>query len=379
MNNVTIDRTTTNVFISFIFIFLLLGLRIGSDYTSLFILGLTSFLVLLFAILLKYKPLSLKQLWLLTPFLAFQLVYIFNYTSLLHWIIFQFIFILVFFLSANIVWKKEHIKLFTLISYVSIPLLFYFTFVSTDTVNPNTLGGYTFLLSYFPLLYLVGHSKKFIFFRCMLIIPIPLFFIITTGTRSVLLSILFMLLTWTVWKLISKSKIIFNLYFLLITLFCYMYTIIYPNLDRYLTNFEYYDYLMIKYTGKRIHSGRDEIWSTLIDIISLKPWFGYGSGAQPNDFFSTSLSAHNLYLQIALQVGVVGLAFFAIFLFFIWKKFWINRYDKKVILSASFFIGILIYQLSEVSLLQNSFIFALFQWLIIGIGLSYCINQKPKN
>lgn len=378
VKNVTIDRMTTNVFVAFVFIFLLLGLQIGKDYITLFIFGLTSFFVLLLALLLKHKSISLNQLWLFTPFLAFQAVYILNYTHALHWIIYQFVFILVCFVSANIVWKKGHVQLFSIVSLIVFPLVLYYTLVDVEALNANTSGGLAFLLAFFPLLYLIGYAKNLKFFRYSFVIIISLSIILMTDTRSIILSVVFMLLTWSVWKIISKNKVLFKLYFGFVALFCYIFTVIYPKLDQYLPNFHKLDYLMIKYTGKSIHSGRDAIWNTLLEYISLKPLFGYGSGALAADFLPVPLSSHNLYLHITLQVGIVGMAFFAIFLYFIWKKFWVNRYDKKVVLCATYFIGILIYQLFEVSLTQNNFTFALIQWLIIGFGLSYCLNKTEK-
>lgn len=376
MKTVTIDRMTTNVFVALLFIFMLLGLQIGKDYITIFIFCLTTFFVLMFSLLIKHKALSLMQLRLFAPFLVFQLIYILNYTSAMHWIIYQFVFILVCFVTANIVWKKGHIQLFSLLSFIIFPLLLYYTFVDTEVLNSNSSGGFAFLISFFPLLYLVGYARNLKFLRYTFIIAISSIVIFLTDTRSIMMSIVFMLLTWLVWKIISKRKLFFNLYFGFITLFCYLFTVIYPNLDRYLSNFNYLDTLMIQYTGKSIHSGRDAIWSILLEYINLQPFFGYGSGALAADFLPVALSAHNTYIHIALQVGIVGLAFFAIFLFLIWTKFWNNRYDKKVILSAGFYIGILIYQLSEVSLTQNNFTFGLIQWVIIGIGLSYCLNKK---
>jgi O-antigen ligase len=133
---------------------------------------------------------------------------------------------------------------------------------------------------------------------------------------------------------------------------------------------------MYKYTGKNLLSGRDYIWNILLDLISNKLWLGYGAGALPSHFFDTDLSSHNLYLQISLQVGILGLILLLIFLYFIWMKLRLSLNDKKTALVASYFVGIIIYQLFEITLTQNNFGLAIIQWLIIGLGLSLSFNKR---
>src|SRR5699024_4875728 len=115
----------------------------------------------------------------------------------------------------------------------------------------------------------------------------------------------------------------------------------------------------------------------IIDAISKKPYLGHGTGALASDFIGTDQSAHNLYLEITLQIGVIGVLLFALFLYNIWKLFWLNKSDKVVALSASFFIGIIMHQVNEVLLIKNAVPINLLLWLAIGIGLSYCFNKTP--
>ncbi|MBP1917178.1 O-antigen ligase [Lederbergia galactosidilyticus] len=377
MKNVTIDRTTTYFFAAFILLFMLLGLKIADQYLTLFIGTLLAFLILMLMLIIKHKGINPIYVKLFSPFALFLSVYVFNYSGAMHWIFYQVIFGFICFIAASIVWKKNHVKTFSALSFLTVPFLLYFAFIDKEALNPNTLGGYAFLLSFFPLLYFSYYAKNFQTTRRLFIAIILLGLIFFTETRSVILSIAFIFLTYFLWNRIINSKLKFKLYFGFIAAFCFTFTVIYPKLDKYLPNYDYLNYQMIKYTGKSIHSGRDFIWSNLIDVINQKTLLGYGSGALPSDFFDSTLSAHNLYLQITLQVGLVGMALFVIFLYSIWKRFWLNRFDQKVRFSAAFFIGIIIYQLSEVSLTQNNFSFALIQWLIIGVGLSYCLN-KPK-
>ncbi|WP_144300046.1 O-antigen ligase family protein [Elioraea rosea] len=78
-------------------------------------------------------------------------------------------------------------------------------------------------------------------------------------------------------------------------------------------------------------SGRDVIWDLFIDVIALSPWFGYGIGAGrfAVDMEQVALlgtnAAHNEYLRLAVDVGVVGVVL--IFLGFV---VWIARETRRM-------------------------------------------------
>lgn len=381
MNNVTIDRSSTYVLFVLLLYFLLAGLQIVNSFSLIF--GLTFFGVLTLLLFLRMLKgnVNRKLYSLIIPFILFQGMYIFNYSSYtkpetLGNITYQGFFFLLMFILASIKWKKKHIKIFSSLTLIIYPILGGYILTDSTLVNPNVLGGYAFLLTFFPLLFILNYSKRKIKTKFLFLTVPAAILMWKTGARSILIAVLFIFITYRLWNIISRSKTLYNFYFLLIMLFSYGFTIIYPRLNELLPNFPQYEYWMMEYTGKRILSGRDYIWRSLADVILTKPWFGFGSGAQSGDVIITTLSAHNLYLQIALQVGLVGLILFIVSLYCIWRAFWNNRYDKKVMLSASFFIGIIVYQIYEVSLTQNNLPFSLLQWTIIGMGISYSLNSK---
>ncbi len=63
-------------------------------------------------------------------------------------------------------------------------------------------------------------------------------------------------------------------------------------------------------------SGRDVIWPYFLDAIEARPWFGFGLGAgklivdpdDPTIRLIRSSAAHNEYLRLAVDAGVVGCA-----------------------------------------------------------------------
>ena len=62
-------------------------------------------------------------------------------------------------------------------------------------------------------------------------------------------------------------------------------------------------------------TGRTDIWAAAFDRFLERPVFGWGfngtedvmTGSMPKGFYGTAVNAHNMFLQLALSLGVVGL------------------------------------------------------------------------
>lgn len=380
--NLSTDRLTTYALMLLIFLFALNDLQIPSLPRDLLGGAFFALCIFLTLMIITRKGITKRQLYTFLPFILFLMLYIINFNNLTKPATFtntlyQGFYVLFAFIVSSLVWKKSSIKAFSLLFYAIFPILLSYIISEKEGINTNSLGTYALFLSFFPALYIVSY-RKLKSSRLLILFGAVLTTIFLSGTRSVMLSVVFGIITLAVWKFISKNKTFFKLYFLSILAFIFTYTVVYPRLDKILVNFNQYNYFIIEHTGKGILSGRDRLWSFLIDVIAQKPLIGHGSGAIISDFMRTTLSAHNLYLQIALQVGLIGVTILAIFLLQIWKVFWVNRYDPKVILAACYYVGILIYQVNEISLLQNDPAVNLLQWLTIGLGLSYCFNKQKE-
>jgi len=371
----------TSTFFSLILLFYIAATLINIPVIP--VLGKYAFLVvmtLIFLLLIQKKLITTKEIKLFFPLFMFNFIYLINldfggsYTKGLMIFVNQTAYLMLIYLIYSVTWTKLQVKSLSNIYYMTLPILLLLTFALPGVLNTNVLGSYAYYIAFFPLLYLVGYTqlkKSRVFFIAALTILI----VFATDTRSILLSAAFAFATFVVWKVITKTKFLFNLYFILIIALNYFIVAVYPKMYTWRNYYELNN-LSLKITGKPLLTGRNTIWSQLIDLISLKPWFGYGSSVVPEDFLSTSLSAHNLYLQIALQTGIIGVLLLALFLFFVWKSFYKNRHDPKIILVSCFFIGILIHQSFEVTLTQNQFALGLLQWIIIGFGLNYALNKN---
>lgn len=99
-------------------------------------------------------------------------------------------------------------------------------------------------------------------------------------------------------------------------------------------------------------TGRTEIWRVLIDSVMKRPFLGYGyyafwqglkgeSGVAIHRLNWTFGYAHNGYLEISLQLGLVGLAVFLVSLLQAIRNSWIClRLDRTI--NSDWYVGIIL-------------------------------------
>lgn len=240
-------------------------------------------------------------------------------------------------------------------------------------LNPNTLGIISLLFSWLAwILYKIFNKKIYLIYSLLFI-----FILYRSSTRSSLFIVFFVLFNLVIYKFIATSRLRWNTYFAVIIVAILFVTYLYPSLGNYAFFSDLNGYA-INLTGKNILSGRNLIWQEAIYLISEKPVFGYGTGTLLANISDINVSAHNLYLQISIQNGILGLSMFLILLLTIWDTLFQKVDDSLVKLSACFFIGILVQNLFEVTLTQNNIGFAIIQWFIISIGVSRVRSKKNQ-
>ncbi|WP_168123458.1 O-antigen ligase family protein [Paenibacillus sp. HB172176] len=243
--------------------------------------------------------------------------------------------------------------------------------------NPNPFGG--FMASLLGLFLIVKnnyiHARKI---TIQFVTVLALCLIYASDSRTSWLMILSFYVTYYFWPIVTKKKIIYHNYFIIILLIIVAITFLYPKLLYSDIGYTLQD-ISRSYTGKNFFSGRQVLWGGLLKVISESPLIGYGSAARPSEFLGGSLSAHNYYLQMMLQVGIIGTVFFGLLLFSIWKYLYIAKNNKSVRTVGALFIGILLYQVFEVSFTQNNLSISVIQWLIIGVGVHFArIRDNEK-
>lgn len=243
--------------------------------------------------------------------------------------------------------------------------------------NKNALGGILYGLLYFVLALSNLGQKRALVRIAKATTIIGLIVLIATNSRASILAFLAMSFTFLLFGVIAKSRLRWTSYFFLVVLFILAFSLIYSSLNDYLPT-EGLNGALMDLTGGRLYSGRNEIWPALQELIVQRPFLGYGAGAHPRDFFDTDLSSHNLYYQISLQVGLLGLFLLLLLLWSIWITLWHGRKDWLGRLSSAYMIGFMVHQIFEVSMTQNNLAVGLLQWLILGIGVSRVIHNDNK-
>lgn len=239
-------------------------------------------------------------------------------------------------------------------------------------LNSNLVGPYMFIAIFFILLKIIC-TRRLIIAIGMLFISMLI--LLASDTRSVLLSMFVGLLVYMSWRVISRNLISGTLFFGVFIAFIFSIIFLYPNLPKW----KYYSSVelwMRENTGKSLMSGRAEIWSSLNDYIAVKPFFGYGPSTVASDLIGRQASSHNLYMNIALQMGLVGLLLFIILLYLIFVIMIGKNQSRISRLSAAFYIAILTHQIFEITLIQNQLSIGIFQWAIIGIGLTPMLSNN---
>lgn len=272
--------------------------------------------------------------------------------------------------GANLVENRKFRQLTILISLVTIIL-------STFGFNQKNFDyGAAYYASLLILLLLMREKNNFILIVSHVLLTVLIS--VYSNFRMMIVIEMFMV---TAYFIISYNKpkpvvaILSFIGFLAVLLQAFY---IYINIKRspYLQSI---NQVMVDWTGRQITSGREVLWPGIVDKISSQPIFGLGGNIRPEDFMHTSFSAHNYYLQLTLQVGLIGLTLLIIGLFVIWNRFNSSGWkDTRVTLGASIFLSFLLHNFSEVLMFQNAQIVALNAWILIGItcGISLKLSHK---
>jgi len=119
-----------------------------------------------------------------------------------------------------------------------------------------------------------------------------------------------------------------------------------------ITGFSYRDLSMI-ISGDSTFTGRTELWRFAIDHIAEKPWFGWGfqsfwgiGPASPatrmtDTFIAVAPHAHNGYIDLLLQGGIVAFVLFLMILLMV--AHWIDRVADCDGPSGAFLAAVLLY------------------------------------
>jgi O-antigen ligase len=221
--------------------------------------------------------------------------------------------------------------------------------------NKNTFGA-TVLYLYAPLILVINKSKKYKYYILNFLFLSLLF--ISGARSSFLVFFLYLILSPFLSSSIFKY---FKCYFIGSIFLSLIFINSYINITDF-ANYEILNNISEETSGSQIASGRNVIWGKVMEYLHTNNLylFGLGSGARLSDMFSgVGLSCHNLYIQILLQNGIIGLILFLTFIYLFFKviKKKINVRDS-IKINLFFFIYLLFIQQNfEVFFFQNNMLF----------------------
>jgi O-antigen ligase len=127
-------------------------------------------------------------------------------------------------------------------------------------------------------------------------------------------------------------------------------------------------------------SGRDVIWLAAINLIQDSPVLGHGFGSDTESLGALhwATTFHNGYLEIGVKQGFVGLLFFLLVIFKVFKRLLAAKFNTEVrIILFAFMASYLVYNLAESAVLvARNPMWIMLLVLVSTIGL---IEKKPNN
>lgn len=240
--------------------------------------------------------------------------------------------------------------------------------------NANNLGIFIYLILYFHLIAWIISKRYLSKFFWAIIIVLDLVLIATSNARSIWLSLLVSCVFYIVYNFITSKRVYYRLSFFVIIFLVLLFSYAYPMLYTMDIGWKINE-IIFNYTGKNFFSGRQWLWMELGYYINKQPFMGYGVSILPSDLLNTDLSSHNMYIQLLLQTGFIGLSLFILLLFMIWDYFFVKNGNKLVKLSLAFFGGLIVYQTFEMSFIQGNYHFNVLQWILISMGISF-VNDE---
>lgn len=193
-----------------------------------------------------------------------------------------------------------------------------------------------------------------------------------SGSRGAALSLVTMICVSASWPHVRHKWLYLAAAFVIIPAVIYLYIQL-PSMDISSA----FSNVVRQSTGENLYSGRQLIWPSIVNSVSSNaPWLGFGPDATAKQAMLAydihrNWSAHDLYLQVLLQGGWVGIAALSLLVGGIWHAIRrVGRRTGQARFACAFFIGLLVYDTFEVTLLQNNLSTGLALWIALALVLN---------
>lgn len=243
--------------------------------------------------------------------------------------------------------------------------------LSLNPISTAFIFGLIFIYIFFEKL--IFQRKKFYIF----LLPLLLFFMLLSGSRGPLISLL---ITISIFFLINfnKKAIILVIAILVFVIFFvnsdfYTNTLLNRFAGLYKINYTIREYFQGGMKIEYLSAGREYYYFKSIKEFYNWPLFGIGVGT--NETFGRY--AHNSFLEIASQLGIIALFIYSLIIGIWFIQFY--RSEKKGFFNFMIFKYLFIYFLVQ-SLFSGSIFFNISFWAILAVsGAIFSIESKKDN
>ncbi|CUT00830.1 O-antigen ligase family protein [Candidatus Chrysopegis kryptomonas] len=298
-------------------------------------------------------------------------------------------------IEKKVEWVFKTILFFSLLRNIVVLFLYLMGLENYIPEDGGIIGGPPSLISVFSSIISIYFWFKYKSFSYFILSGLSIFFVILSGHRSAMLSLVVSLfIFFFINKKFSVLRVGLTLLISLLFVFSVVYfsPLLYLSLERIYTNFISFYYY--RTTDPNAH-WRYLYWSNTIKAITenpiglgfaysltnLAPWEVWYENPRELIYRSSlRLDPHNSYIAILARTGVLGFTFFLIFLLtsfaIILKNLKIIK-NKNYLLVALFsnFVAVFVFAFFNVTL-EGPY-HGVFFWIWLGISL--ILSQKIKN
>lgn len=259
-------------------------------------------------------------------------------------------------------------KIIEFISFGMFMFLIYYIYVLPDNFNTNSVGYIILLSTIYTNIFLLSRKKLKILIPIVILVSVNA--VLLTESRGALVGIIFFFIfSYVIPIKMIGSKRLIKILFLLLSLGSILFTLLYVYMYRNNIN------LNLPFINKPLYSGRELIWSELLNKYSEHPFIGIGSNYQITSY--QVLNIHNSMLNILV---IYGTAVFALFVIILGSRL-INlstfvSLNNQIKISLAGFLSLLCVGFFETNLLTASNIFPAYFLLVVGFSLSNSKNIK---
>ncbi|WP_309120842.1 O-antigen ligase family protein [Paenibacillus sp.] len=321
----------------------------------------------------KIDIIFLILLGLTMVYVFFQIIGISSYPDYTRLFIrvFQLVGLICLYLNTTFLYNLSIIKvdIYKLLNFSVLALLYFSLFSPSYIQNVALLSDVSF--AFVAMNFLMYIHKKIKFIYIILFLPL----VILGGGRTHLISLVIFVLIYKNWGRFTKNKLTYVALFSGLLFVAYTTSVLYPSLI-YNPFFLDLNIKFNQYTGENFFSGRQVIWANILENVKDDRMFGLGSDITSQMLNNLNLSAHNQYLEIYAQSGIVGLVIFVTIIFMIWAIHYKYKSSKYSRFNIAFLSSLMVMGITSVCLYQTNMALASIFWFVLGLGTNNALNDK---